>query len=120
MHTKPGIADRFISDVSEVVADIMKEPDAECSGQVSVHDIDQWLQYIHKDHIRSSVQSISLSLVHQFKNRTVSVLSRQGALYGMAQSIPDRSLVSDIAGSFFDAYYSTKDKNKKQLVNGAS
>ena len=32
----------------------------------------------------------------------------QGAIYGMAQSIPDRSLVGEIAGSFFDAYYSTQ------------
>ena len=33
----------------------------------------------------------------------------QAAIYGMAQSIPDRSIVSEIAGGFFDAYYSTSD-----------
>eukprot|EP00794_Sanderia_malayensis_P016658 gene16658-18348_t len=30
-----------------------------------------------------------------------------GALYGMAQSIPDRSLISDLAFGYLDAYYST-------------
>jgi hypothetical protein len=38
----------------------------------------------------------------------------QAAIYGMAQSIPDRSLVGEIAGTFFDAYYSTK----RGLANG--
>lgn len=32
----------------------------------------------------------------------------QGALYGMAQSIPDRSIIGEITGAFFDAYYSTE------------
>jgi len=41
--------------------------------------------------------------------------NKQGAMYGMAQSIPDRSLVSEIAGSFFDAYYNTAEK---EVVNG--
>jgi len=27
----------------------------------------------------------------------------------MAQSIPDRSIVSEMAGGFFDGYYSTSD-----------
>lgn len=45
----------------------------------------------------------------------------QGAVYGMAQSIPDRSLVGDIAGLFFDAYYSTTVKQGKDVVkNGKS
>ncbi|ELT88913.1 hypothetical protein CAPTEDRAFT_149914 [Capitella teleta] len=38
----------------------------------------------------------------------------QGALYGMAQSIPDRSLVSEIASGFFNAYYSTGTENGKK------
>ena len=39
----------------------------------------------------------------------------QGAIYGMAQSIPDRSLVGEIAGTFFDAYYST---SRGLAING--
>lgn len=35
-------------------------------------------------------------------------------MYGMAQSIPDRSLVSDIAGLFFDAYYCTTAATKQE------
>ena len=35
VHTKPGIADRFINDIKEAVTEIMKTPDADCSGQVN-------------------------------------------------------------------------------------
>lgn len=38
----------------------------------------------------------------------------QAAMYGMAQSIPDRSIVSDVAGIFFDAYYNTDTIVKKE------
>jgi len=38
----------------------------------------------------------------------INIFIFQGAIYGMAQSIPDRSIVSEIACGFFDAYYSTK------------
>ncbi|XP_060575238.1 sphingosine-1-phosphate lyase 1-like, partial [Ruditapes philippinarum] len=43
-----------------------------------------------------------------------------GAIYGMAQSIPDRSMVSEIAGLFLDACYSTKDPepDKPDKANG--
>ncbi len=39
-------------------------------------------------------------------------------MYGMAQSIPDRSLVSEIASVFFDAYYDTEGGSQKNLANG--
>lgn len=71
VHTKPGVADRFIKDVKECTATIMANPNEKPGGQA--------------------------------------------VIYGMAQSIPDRSLVGEIAGSFFDAYYSTE---KKQIANG--
>jgi len=41
-------------------------------------------------------------------NNPKSICEGAGAMYGMAQSIPDRSLVGAIAGHYFDAYYSTK------------
>jgi sphinganine-1-phosphate aldolase len=63
VHTKPGIADRFIEDFKRCTAEIMKSPNAEVGGQA--------------------------------------------AMYGLAQSIPDRSIVSEIAAGFFDAYYNT-------------
>jgi sphinganine-1-phosphate aldolase len=69
VHTKPGIADRFIADFIRCAAEIMKDPKAKCGGQA--------------------------------------------AMYGMAQSIPDRSIVSEIAGSFFDGYYCTKHHDTK-------
>lgn len=33
---------------------------------------------------------------------------KQAVIYGMAQSVPDRSLVSDIAGLFLESMYNLK------------
>ncbi|XP_007896093.1 sphingosine-1-phosphate lyase 1 [Callorhinchus milii] len=77
LHTKPGIADNFIKDVRECVAEIMKNPSEKTTGK--------------------------------------------GAIYGMAQSIPDRSLVTEISQGFLDCLYCTDlpGENKKHM-NGAS
>ncbi|KAL2083235.1 hypothetical protein ACEWY4_021008 [Coilia grayii] len=64
LHTQAGVADRFISDVRELVATIMKNPKEKTTGM--------------------------------------------GAIYGMAQSIPDRSLVTEISHGFLDCLYSTE------------
>lgn len=65
LHTQPGVADRFVRDVKEQVAIIMKNPKEKTTGK--------------------------------------------GAIYGMAQSIPDRSIVSEISWGFLDCLYSTED-----------
>lgn len=39
------------------------------------------------------------------------VLLFQGAIYGMAQAIPDRSLVTEISQGFLDCLYSTEAVN---------
>nr|CAB3266030.1 sphingosine-1-phosphate lyase 1-like [Phallusia mammillata] len=62
-HTKPGVADRFLSDVNDAVNTIMQSPKSKPAGA--------------------------------------------GAIYGMAQSIPDRTIVSSIAHGFLDALYDT-------------
>jgi len=72
VHTKPGIAQRFITDFIACTDEIMKTPQAKATGQA--------------------------------------------ALYGMAQSIP-RSIVSEIAAGFFDAYYSTSNPDITQHNN---
>ncbi|GFR80609.1 sphingosine-1-phosphate lyase 1 [Elysia marginata] len=41
-----------------------------------------------------------------------------GAIYGMAQSIPDRSLVNEIAGAFLEACYSTQTTRPPAVTNG--
>ncbi|XP_043991929.1 sphingosine-1-phosphate lyase 1 [Gambusia affinis] len=64
LHTQPGVADRFIREVKEQVAIIMKNPKQKTTGM--------------------------------------------GAIYGMAQSIPDRSLVTEISRGFLDCLYSTE------------
>jgi len=43
-----------------------------------------------------------------------------GALYGMAQAIPDRTLVSDIANCFIDAIYDTDSAVPKPYANGTA
>ena len=38
-----------------------------------------------------------------------------GAIYGMASTIPDRSMVAEIVSAFMDATYSTKNKVKNEV-----
>jgi len=60
-HTLPGVADKFIKDVTEITAEIMKDPSASNAGSA--------------------------------------------AMYGMAASIPDRSIVENLTGVYLDALY---------------
>ncbi|KAL6487085.1 hypothetical protein MHYP_G00037110 [Metynnis hypsauchen] len=84
LHTKPGVAERFITDVKEEVAIIMRNPQEKTTGM--------------------------------------------GAIYGMAQSIPDRSMVTEISCGFLDCLYSTEvskvqnnhHTSKKNHMNGSS
>ncbi|XP_072881452.1 sphingosine-1-phosphate lyase 1 [Hemitrygon akajei] len=77
LHTRSGVADRFVEDVRQGVAEIMKNPSEKTTGR--------------------------------------------GAIYGMAQSIPDRSLVTEISHGFLDCLYSTElPNNEKSHMNGDS
>ncbi|XP_061692714.1 sphingosine-1-phosphate lyase 1 [Syngnathoides biaculeatus] len=67
LHTQPGVVERFVCDVREQVAIIMKNPREKTTGM--------------------------------------------GAIYGMAQSIPDRSMVTEISQGFLDCLYSTEVAN---------
>lgn len=75
LHTKPGIAQTFVKDVRESVAEIMKNPGAKTTGM--------------------------------------------GAIYGMAQAIPDRSMVSEISCAFLDCLYTTEDGSGDKHMNGS-
>jgi sphinganine-1-phosphate aldolase len=61
LHTEEGVADRFLHDVRESLAEILLTPSTKASGSA--------------------------------------------AIYGMAQAIPDRSLVGELAGTFIDCLY---------------
>ena len=61
VHTKEGVAERFVSDVKECVEGIMKMPKTKATGQASI--------------------------------------------YGMSASIPDRSIVNDLAKLYIDMTY---------------
>lgn len=75
LHTQPGVADRFVREVKEQVAIIMKNPKEKTTGM--------------------------------------------GAIYGMAQSIPDRSMVTEISRGFLDCLYSTEvPKSNVSHMNG--
>lgn len=63
LHTKPGVADRFLNNVKEEINVIMKKPSAPVEGKM--------------------------------------------ALYGVAQSLPDRSLVGEFTRKFLDSMYYT-------------
>ncbi|KAJ8412806.1 hypothetical protein AAFF_G00117570 [Aldrovandia affinis] len=77
LHTQPGVADQFVSDVRDLVAVIMKNPKEKTTGM--------------------------------------------GAIYGMAQSIPDRSMVTEVSHGFLDCLYSTEAPSaEKNHMNGMS
>lgn len=61
LHTKKGVAERFIKDVRECTAEIMKDPKMKPTGAA--------------------------------------------AMYGLAQAIPDRSIVSELATGVIDLFY---------------
>lgn len=73
LHTRPGVVERLLNNLSECVNQIMENPKQKCSGAA--------------------------------------------AMYGLAQTIPDRSLVGEMAGIYFDAYYSTESCDDK-VCNG--
>ncbi|XP_060525909.1 sphingosine-1-phosphate lyase [Cylas formicarius] len=61
MHTKPGVADKFLNDVKSSLTEIMKDPGVPVEGKM--------------------------------------------ALYGTAQKLPDRSIVSEITKCYLDSMY---------------
>lgn len=65
LHVSENMADKFVDDLRECVAEIMRDPGQPSTGQAAV--------------------------------------------YGMAQSIPDRSVVEELACAYIDACYSTRD-----------
>ncbi|NXD14653.1 SGPL1 lyase, partial [Nothocercus nigrocapillus] len=75
LHTRPGVADRFLRDVKDSVEEIMKDVHAKTTGM--------------------------------------------GAIYGMAQSIPDRSLVAEISLAYLDGLYSTDAPCSDKHMNGS-
>ncbi|XP_078463519.1 sphingosine-1-phosphate lyase 1 [Lampetra planeri] len=64
LHTRPGVAEKLLDDITSCVAEIMLTPTAKTTGK--------------------------------------------GAIYGMAQSIPDRSLITEITHGFLDCMFSTR------------
>ncbi|XP_075534206.1 sphingosine-1-phosphate lyase isoform X1 [Dermacentor variabilis] len=64
LHVAEKVADRFVRDVRECTADIMRAPHLPSTGKA--------------------------------------------AIYGMAQSIPDRSVIEELAHAYIDACYSTR------------
>ncbi|KAM8924582.1 sphingosine-1-phosphate lyase 1 [Pelodytes ibericus] len=76
LHTKPGVAKQFVTDIQESVAVIMGDPGAKTTGL--------------------------------------------GAIYGMAQTIPDRSLVTEVSQGFLDCLYSTGNHPSVNHRNGTN
>lgn len=64
LHTRDGVAKRFLDDMKDTVEEILKNPKAEAEGAA--------------------------------------------VIYGMAQSVPDRSMVSEIASVFLESIYNLK------------
>ena len=63
VHTKEGVADRFVNDVKECTAELLKDPKSKATGKA--------------------------------------------AFYGLSMSVPDRSIISEIAVEYIDMLYKT-------------
>lgn len=80
LHTKDGVADKFLSDVSSVLSKLLLDPGKVVEGKVCYRVI------------------LELFILFFFK---------QMAMYGMAQALPDRSLVGEITRCWIDSMYYT-------------
>lgn len=59
--------------------------------------------------------------IHVFAKRTCSLYKLQAAMYGMSQTIPDRSIVEDLVMEYVDALYNTNYQpvaSSHQVMNG--
>lgn len=100
LHTREGVAERFLDDMRETVAEILQNPKTEIEGSV-----------IKRVKSYKSIETGSLFKV--VISLCVCVFMRQAAIYGVAQSIPDRSMVSDLASVFLETIYDLKIGAKK-------
>ena len=65
--------------------------------------------------VRRNLLELSLVEIDSEDFETCTYCMIQGALYGMAQSIPDRTMVGEICAQFLTSYYST---DKPSVANG--
>ena len=56
LHTKAGVAKRFINDVREATAEIMKSPKAKAGGQVS------WYNFIYQFFVNECSNKIKIRI----------------------------------------------------------
>lgn len=81
----------------ETVAEIMKNPQADVAGAVSKSDLHFFLS----------------------NSWLIRLLLWKAAVYGTSQSIPDRSMVSEITGIFLESLYNLKQTGSdKDASNG--
>lgn len=57
--------------------------------------------------LRAPQKCSFVTIFTQVNTTTYVIFILQGAIYGMAQTIPDKSMVTDLVGCFLDALYST-------------
>ncbi|XP_035655805.1 sphingosine-1-phosphate lyase 1-like isoform X1 [Oncorhynchus keta] len=83
------------------------------------------LQYPSSIHICCTVlhthEGVAKQLINDIKEQVALILKNpnekttgMGAIYGMAQSIPDRSMVTEISRGFLDCLYSTEEPKSSQ------
>ena len=91
LHTAEGVAERFVDDVREIVAEIRLNPKAVTAG---------------------SVELFGFFLFWSYPRINCWLPILQAAIYGMSQSIPDRSMVGEIASMFLETIYTVKSKSQ--------
>ena len=96
LHTQEGVAERFVKDVREISEMILANPEKHKGGSVAIYGNNELL-ITNEGHVSHNPMKIS----------------------GMAQSLPDRSLVDQMTWIYLDALYATPEKSKaKPVMNG--
>lgn len=92
MHTQEGVADMFLDDIKATVAELMINPEKPVEGKVM--------------RFRPVV----------FPKLDFFLSKFQMAVYGVAQTIPDRALVGDFTRCFLNAMYYTPRVRSSDIV----
>ena len=84
MHCREGIKEKFLADLKVCAAEMLRKPKEKLEGRV--------------------IRSILCSSFHWWADVANPF---QAAVYGMAQTLPDKGLVEEMASLFVDALYNT-------------
>ncbi len=95
MHTQGGVKEKFLKDLRNCSAALAKEGKKSLEGRV------------RNEFLHCQKKKRTFNLFLNCSARSI-VFPPQAAVYGMAQSLPDRGLVDEMVLRFMDSLYTTE------------